>query len=94
MTYELIKNEQHNSIEIHFDSKPSEAIRDALKALKFRWHGVRGIWHGYADEQTTRAAIDGATVSNELNRSTDHRRDRRPRQREALHQTGTFYFNL
>ena len=35
MTYTITKNEQFNSIEINFDGKPCEAIRDALKA----WEG-------------------------------------------------------
>ncbi len=57
MTYTMTKNEQFGSIEILFDGKPSDAIRDALKALKFRWHGVRRIWYGYTDEQTARTAM-------------------------------------
>ena len=56
MTYTISRNDQFNSLEIAFDGKPCEAIRDALKALRFRWHGVRRVWYGYADEQTTRAA--------------------------------------
>ena len=50
----MTKNAQFNSVEITFDGKPCEAIRDALKALRFRWHNVRRVWYGYADEQTTR----------------------------------------
>lgn len=60
MTYSINNNANYNSIEINFDGKPSEAIREALKALRFRWHGVRRVWYGYADEQTTRAAIETA----------------------------------
>lgn len=56
--YEITKNEQFNSIEIHFDGKPSEAVRAALKALKFRWHGLKGVWYGYTDEETIRKAIE------------------------------------
>jgi hypothetical protein len=57
MSYTIAQNEQFGSIEISFDGKPSEAIRDALKALRFRWHGVKKVWYGYADEQTVRAAL-------------------------------------
>lgn len=60
MTYSINNNAEYNSIEINFDGKPSEAIREALKALRFRWHGVRRVWYGYADEQTARTAIEGA----------------------------------
>ena len=62
MEYTLTKNAEFGSLEITFDGKPCEAVRDALKALKFRWHGVRRVWYGYADEQTTRAALDGVNV--------------------------------
>lgn len=63
MSYTMTKNAQFNSLEITFDGKPCEAIREALKALRFRWHGVRRVWYGYADEATTRAALDGVNVS-------------------------------
>ncbi len=60
MTYSINHNETFGSLEITFDGKPSETVRAALKALRFRWHGVKKLWYGYADEQTARAAIDGA----------------------------------
>ena len=59
MTYTITKNPQFDSLEIAFDGKPSEAIREALKELKFRWHGVKKVWYGYADEDAARAAIEG-----------------------------------
>lgn len=62
MTYEITNNTQFNSIEIKFDCKPSEAVRDALKALKFRWHKVKKVWYGYADQSTVAAALDGANA--------------------------------
>jgi hypothetical protein len=62
MEYTLTKNAEFGSLEIMFNGKPCAAIRDALKALRFRWHGVRRVWYGYADEQTTRAALDGVNV--------------------------------
>lgn len=60
MTYTITTNAQFNSIEILFDSKPSDAIREALKALRFRWHRQRGIWYGYATEDEARDAIESA----------------------------------
>lgn len=60
MNYNITRNEAFNSLEITFDGKPSEAVRDALKALRFRWHGVKKLWYGYTDEETARAAIEGA----------------------------------
>lgn len=59
MTYTITTNNQFNSLEIFFDGKPSEAVREALKALKFRWHSVKKCWYGYTTEEAARAAIDG-----------------------------------
>lgn len=58
--YEISKNNQFNSVEVKFDGKPSEEIRNALKGLRFRWHSVKKVWYGYATEEATRAAIDEA----------------------------------
>lgn len=59
MEYAITKNAQYNSIEILFDAKPAEAIREALKGLKFRWNGKKGVWYGYTTEEEARAAIEG-----------------------------------
>ena len=59
----MTRNPQFNSLEIAFDGKPSEAIREALKELKFRWHGVKKVWYGYADEAAAKAAIEGKKVA-------------------------------
>ncbi len=63
MEYTINHNEAFKSIEIAFDGKPSEAVRDALKALRYRWHNVKKIWYGYSDEETVRKAIDNATTT-------------------------------
>ena len=60
MTYTINTNEAFKSLEIAFDGKPSETVRDALKALRFRWHNVKKIWYGYTDEETVRNAIANA----------------------------------
>lgn len=62
MTYTITTNPQFNSLEIFFDGKPAQEVRDALKALKFRWHSVKKCWYGYTDEETARAAIDGQQI--------------------------------
>lgn len=59
MNYEITCNTQFGSKEIYFDGKPSEEIRNALKALKFRWHGIKKCWYGFADESTLISAILG-----------------------------------
>lgn len=59
MNYTITCNEEFNSLEIFFDGKPSAAIREALKSLRFRWHSVKQCWYGYTTEEAARAAIDG-----------------------------------
>lgn len=58
--YTINTNADFNSVEITFDGKPSEAIREALKVMRFRWHNVKKVWYGYKDAQTVSAAIDAA----------------------------------
>ena len=59
MQYTITKNAEYGSLEIKFDGKPSEAVRDALKSMRFKWHSLKKIWYGFADEQTARNAIEG-----------------------------------
>jgi hypothetical protein len=65
MTYEIRHNHQFCSSEVYFDGKPSEAVREALKQLKMRWHSVKRCWYGYASEETIAAAITGTTTEEE-----------------------------
>jgi len=60
MTYTISRNDAFNSVEVVFTGKPSEAVRSALKGLRFRWHGVRKLWYGYSTEDEVRQAIDQA----------------------------------
>lgn len=53
-------NSQYGTLEISFTSKPDAAIRDALKANKFRWNGKKGVWYGKADQQAIVDALHGA----------------------------------
>lgn len=58
-SYEIRHNNQFNSLEITFDGIPSQAIREGLKALKFRWHAVKKLWYGFAEEETIKSLLDG-----------------------------------
>ena len=69
MTYTITTNDTYKSTEVLFDSKPSAAVRDALKALRYRWHSVRGVWYGYHSEEEVRAAIDTAEEGKPLLRN-------------------------
>lgn len=63
MTYEITRNTRFASFEIRFDGKPCDAVRDVLRGLRFRWHGVKKIWYGFAkSEDDLRTAIDGVNV--------------------------------
>ena len=53
-------NVEHGSLEIAFDSKPSDEVIHALKENKFRWHKVKKLWFGYADRQTITDALHAA----------------------------------
>lgn len=69
-TYEIRNNTQYNSTEIYFDGKPSEEVRNALKALRFRWHGIKKCWYGFASEWAISEAINTATPEEELTDTT------------------------
>ena len=60
MTYTITKNPTFGSVEISFSEKPAAAVRDALKALRFRWHKKNSVWYGYTSEEAARAAVAGA----------------------------------
>lgn len=49
MKYSIKKNEKYNSIEIKFDAKPAEDVRNTLKQNHFRWNRKTQVWYGYMD---------------------------------------------
>lgn len=63
VTYHISENSEYNSREVYFSGKPSAETREALKALKMRWHGVKKCWYGYAAEHEIIAAIQGAELT-------------------------------
>ena len=60
MTYNINRNENYNSLEISFTEKPSDTTREALKALKFRWHNQKKVWYGRAAEAELLKALGEA----------------------------------
>ena len=48
-SFTITDNAEYGTLEIKFDGKPSEAVRNVLKEHKFRWHKQKGIWYGKAD---------------------------------------------
>lgn len=68
MTYEINYNSKFGSHEVRFDGKPSEEVRNALKAMKFRWHSADKCWYGYnQSEESIASAITGASTEEEPN---------------------------
>ena len=47
--FTITDNLEYNSLEITFDGKPSETVRKALKANKFKWNSKKGVWYGYGE---------------------------------------------
>lgn len=64
--FTITDNVEHGSLEISFEGKPSEQVRDVLKDNKFRWHKNKKVWYGYADRaaitDALRAAYETETV--------------------------------
>lgn len=57
--YTITNNAAFGSKEITFDGIPSKEIREALKALKFKWHGIKKLWYGYAEESELKKICGG-----------------------------------
>ena len=49
-------NQEFNGIEITFDCKPAEAIRNALKSNGFRWHRQKALWYAKNTPQRLKVA--------------------------------------
>lgn len=54
-------NNQFNGVELLFDGKPSEEIRDTLKSVGFRWHKVKKLWYAKRTDKTMEVANALAT---------------------------------
>lgn len=39
------KNTKHDGIELSFNGKPDDKIREAMKSLGFRWSHISGVWY-------------------------------------------------
>lgn len=65
MDYTIKLNNDYNSKEIYFNCIPSEEIRAALKALKFRWHNTKKCWYGFANDAEIKNALQGNATAAE-----------------------------
>ena len=60
MNITVKNNDEFKSIEIYFDEKPSEEVREALKALKLRWHSLKKCWYGKVEKSAVLEAVANA----------------------------------
>ncbi len=58
--FTITDNVERGSLEITFNEKPSDAVRDVLKENKFRWHGKNKVWYGYAEREAITEALNKA----------------------------------
>ena len=67
--FSISPNEERGTLEITFDSKPSQEVRDWLKGHGFRWSSKNKLWYGKGDQQQIadgiNSAILGAAASNQ-----------------------------
>lgn len=69
--FTITDNAEFGTLEIKFDGKPSEAIRDVLKENKFRWHGKKGIWYGKGERADIVKALREAYQSEDVVETTE-----------------------
>lgn len=56
--FSVTDNEYYGTLEIKFDVRPSQAIRDMLrKEYRFHWNGKKGVWYGKADRKEIAASL-------------------------------------
>lgn len=55
--FSITPNTERGTLEIRFDSKPGEEVRDSLKANKFRWSSKNKLWYGKGDPDTIAGVI-------------------------------------
>jgi hypothetical protein len=58
IVYTIEKNQEFGTKEVAFNGKPCDAVRTFLKEHRFRWHGQKGVWYGYAYVDDLRAELD------------------------------------
>lgn len=58
--YTVTDNTEYGSVEVKFDDKPAEAVRDVLKANKFRWNKAKKVWYGKTSHDAIVDALNKA----------------------------------
>lgn len=55
-------NVELNGIEVTFDEKPIQAVRDLLKDAGFRWHRAKKLWYAKRTDATEAAAKEAVGI--------------------------------
>ena len=71
MKYTITENPEFKSVEIAFDEKPSESVREILKSMRFRWHSVKKVWYGYRTPEEVREALETGKASTPAKKPTE-----------------------
>lgn len=58
--FSVTANTERGTLEIRFDIKPSENVRNVLKENKFRWSSKNKLWYGKADQSEISKRISDA----------------------------------
>ena len=82
--FTISKNDRFQSIEINFSGKPSEAVRDVLKASRFRWNPSRGVWYGFADAEKIRASLTAAEMNEQNGPSAEQPTEKKPGKQDRI----------
>lgn len=70
--YTVADNTEYGSVEVKFNDKPSEAVRDVLKANKFRWNKAKKVWYGKTSHD---AIVDALNKAYEAESSPEAKSD-------------------
>lgn len=70
--YTVTDNNEYGSVEVKFDDKPAEAVRDVLKANKFRWNKAKKVWYGKTSHD---AIVDALNKAYEAESSPEAKSD-------------------
>lgn len=70
-SFTITDNTEFGTLEIKFDGKPSEDIRNMLKEYKFRWHSKKDVWYGKADRADILKALREAYQSEIVTEKSD-----------------------
>ena len=69
--FTITDNAEYGTLEIKFDGKPSEPVRNVLKENKFRWHKVKGVWYGKGERTDIVKALREAYQSEDKAEETE-----------------------